>query len=286
LFTAAYILVKQGEGMYESVLVDVDNGVATITLNRPDALNAFDTTLDREFHEAMWELDAREDVRVIVVTGAGRAFCSGLDLASGGAALSGAEAQHESELGLTADTIPERSAFWKMRTPVIAAINGAAIGAGLTIALLMDIVIVADDAKLRLPFTRIGVVPDANATWLLPRLIGTQRALELFLTGRFFSGAEAADIGLALRAVPRDEVLPAALELAREIATYSAPAATGLTKELVYKFLLENDRQAAFALETKVIFWLGQQPDAMAGVMALLQKSEPTFSGSKNVEVP
>ncbi len=271
---------------YETVLIDTSDGVATLTLNRPDAMNAFDMTLDREFHEAMWELDAREDVRVIVVTGAGRAFSSGLDLSSGGAALSGAEAAHESELGMGADDIPDRSAFWKMRTPVIAAVNGAAIGAALNVALLMDIVIVAEDAKLRLPFARIGVVPDANATWLLPRLVGTQRALELFLTGRFFSGLEAAEMGLALRAVPKEDVLATALELAREIATYAAPAAAGLTKELVYKFMLETDRQKAFALETKIIFWLGQQPDAMAGVMALMTKDVPTFTGSKHVELP
>lgn len=271
---------------YETVLVEIDNGVATLTLNRPDALNAFDMTMDREFHEAMWALESDEAVRVIVVTGAGKAFSSGLDLTSGGAALSGAEAAHESELGLNSQGVAERSAFWKMRTPVIAAINGAAIGAALTVALLMDIVIVAEDAKLRLPFNRIGVVPDANATWLLPRLIGTQRALELFWTGRFFSGTEAVDLGLALKSVPREEVLGTALELAREIAVFAAPAAAGLTKELVYTGLLETDRQAAFALETKIIFWLGQQPDAMEGVMALLQKREPSFTGPKDAPLP
>ena len=272
---------------YETVLIDIDGGVATLTLNRPDALNAFNTTLDVEFHEAMWELEADDSVRAIVVTGAGKAFSSGLDLTDGGAALSGAQATHESEMGLgTNEAIAERSAFWKMRTPVIAAVNGAAIGAALNIALLMDIVIVADDAKLRLPFTRIGVVPDANATWVLPRLVGTQRALELFLTGRFFTGAEAFEMGLALKAVPKESVLATAREIAREIATFGAPAAVGLTKKLVYEGLLTNDRQAAFARETGVIFWLGQQPDATAGVMALMTKSEPTFTGSKNVELP
>lgn len=271
---------------YETVLIDVADAVATLTLNRPDALNAFDTTLDREFHEAMWELEAAEDVRAIVVTGAGKAFSSGLDLSSGGAALAGAEAQHESELGLSADMIPDRSAFWKMRTPVIAAVNGVAIGAALNVALLMDIVIVAEDAKLRLPFNRIGVLPDANATWLLPRLVGTQRALELFLTGRFFSGAEAVEMGLALEAVPRDQVVEKAHALASEIAAYAAPLAAGLTKQMVYRGMITGDRQKSFALETKLIFWLGQQPDAMAGVMALMTKSEPQFTGSKHGEVP
>jgi enoyl-CoA hydratase/carnithine racemase len=271
---------------YETVLIDIDDGVATLTYNRPDALNAFNTKMDMEFHEAMWELERAPEVRVIVVTGAGKAFSSGLDLTDGGDALAGAQATHEEKMGLNNETIAERSAFWKMRTPVIAAINGAAIGAALNVALLMDIVIVAEDAKLRLPFTRIGVVPDANATWLLPRLVGTQRALELFLTGRFFTGAEAAEMGLALKAVPKAEVVSTALELAREIATYSAPAAAGVTKQLVYENLLESDRQKAFARETAIIFWLGQQPDATAGVMALMTKTEPTFTGSKSVELP
>jgi enoyl-CoA hydratase/carnithine racemase len=271
---------------YETVLIDIDDGVATLTYNRPDALNAFNTKMDMEFHEAMWELERAPEVRVIVVTGAGKAFSSGLDLTDGGDALAGAQATHEEKMGLNNETIAERSAFWKMRTPVIAAINGAAIGAALNVALLMDIVIVAEDAKLRLPFTRIGVVPDANATWLLPRLVGTQRALELFLTGRFFTGAEAAEMGLALKAVPKADVVSTALELAREIATYSAPAAAGVTKQLVYENLLESDRQKAFARETAIIFWLGQQPDATAGVMALMTKTEPTFTGSKSVELP
>jgi enoyl-CoA hydratase/carnithine racemase len=150
----------------------------------------------------------------------------------------------------------------------------------------MDIVIVAEDAKLRLPFNRIGVVPDANATWLLPRLIGTQRALELFWTGRFFDGREAVELGLALKAVPRADVLPTAHALAREIATYAAPAAAGLTKKLVYEGLLETDRRRAFARETRIIFWLGQQPDAMEGVMALMSKGEPKFTGSKSADLP
>jgi enoyl-CoA hydratase/carnithine racemase len=273
------------EKTYDTVLVDIDDGVATLTLNRPDAMNAFDMQMDLEFHQAMWDLDAAEEVRVIVVTGAGRAFSSGLDLSAGGGAVAEAEAAHEAE-GLDNTTITERSAFWKMRTPAIAAVNGAAIGAALNVALLMDIVIVAEDAKLRLPFSRIGVLPDANATWLLPRLVGTQRALELFLTGRFFSGAEAVELGIALEAHPKDRVLARAQELAREIATYAAPLAAGLTKQMVYRGMLTNDRQKAFALETALIFWLGQQPDAMNGVMALMTKSEPQFSGSKLAAVP
>jgi enoyl-CoA hydratase/carnithine racemase len=272
---------------FETVLVDVDAGVATLTLNRPDALNAFDPTLDREFHEAMWLLEADESVRAIVVTGAGRAFCSGIDL-SAGADVFGADAHaaHDEAQGVDSDTVPERSAFWTMRTPVIGAINGAAVGAGLTVPMLFDLRIVAEDAKLGFVFTRRGIVPDANVCWLLPRLVGVERALELLVSGRMFSGAEAAAMGLALKAVPREDVLPEALALAREIATWSAPAASGLVKQLVYEFLGETDRAAAFARETKVIWWAGEQPDAVEGVMSFLEKREPAWATSKHVELP
>jgi enoyl-CoA hydratase/carnithine racemase len=269
------------------VLVDVDAGVATLTLNRPDAMNAFDQPMDREFHEAMWLLDADEAVRVIVVTGAGRAFCSGIDLA-GGADVFGADAHeaHDAAQGVDSDSVPERSAFWRMRTPVIGAINGAAVGAGLTVPMLFDLRIVAVDAKLGFVFTRRGIVPDANICWLLPRLVGVERALELLVSGRMFSGEEAAAMGLALRAVPKEDVLAEAQALAREIATWSAPAAAGLVKQLVYEFLGETDRQAAFARETKVIWWAGEQPDAMEGVMSFLEKREPAWTTSKHAELP
>lgn len=273
---------------YETVLVDVDDaGVATLTLNRPDALNAFDHTLDREFHEAMWALEADDAVRVIVVTGAGRAFCSGIDL-SGGADVFGADAHaaHDEAQGVDSDSVPDRSAFWTMRTPVIGALNGAAVGAGLTVPMLFDLRIVAEDAKLGFVFTRRGSVPDANITWLLPRLVGLERALELLMTGRTFTGAEAAAMGLALEAVPRDEVLPRALALAHELATWSAPAAVGLVKQLVHESLGETDRKAAFARETKVIWWAGEQPDAMEGVLSFLEKREPAWSTSKHAELP
>jgi enoyl-CoA hydratase/carnithine racemase len=272
---------------FETVLVDVDAGVATLTLNRPDAMNAFDQTMDREFHEAMWLLEADEAVRVIVVTGAGRAFCSGIDL-SGGADVFGADAHaaHDEAQGVDADTVPERSAFWTMRTPIIGAINGAAVGAGLTVPMLFDLRVVAAEAKLGFVFARRGIVPDANICWLLPRLVGVERALELLVSGRMFSGEEAVAMGLALKAVPREDVLAEAQALAREIATWSAPAASGLVKQLVYEFLGETDRAAAFARETKVIWWAGEQPDAVEGVMSFLEKREPSWAGSKLVELP
>ncbi len=272
---------------YEHLLVDVDAGVATVTLNRPEAMNAFNFAMTAEFDDAIWSLERDDAVRVIVLTGAGKAFSTGLDLATGGDAF-GADAheRHNEEVGASDSQITDRYAFWTMRTPMIAAINGMAIGAGLTTTFLADIRIVADDARLRLPFVRLNVIPDANSTWLLPRLAGVSRAMELLLTGRWFTGQEAADMGLVSKAVPVAEVLPAALEMARDIAANTGPVAVGVTKQLVYKNLMETDRVAAFTEETKLTWWAGSQPDTMEGVTALMTKRTPQWTQSKHLPIP
>jgi enoyl-CoA hydratase/carnithine racemase len=272
---------------YETLLVTIDDGVAVITLNRPDVGNAFNVAMTAEFDGALWALDADESVRAIVVTGAGKAFSTGWDL-SGGGDVFGAAAhdEHNTELSVSDDDIAERYALWRMRTPLIAAVNGTAIGAGLTISLLHDIRVVAEDARLRFVFTRLNLIPEGNSTWILPRIVGVSNAMELLLTGRWFSGVEAASMGLASKAVPADQVLSTAVELARDIADNTAPTATGVTKELVYRFLGEPDRLAAMALETKLTWWAGNQPDTMEGVMALMEKRKPKFGGSKHEPLP
>jgi enoyl-CoA hydratase/carnithine racemase len=273
---------------HEDVLVEVDDGVATVTLNRPDKLNAFTLRMDGEFHEVMWKLEADETVRAIVVTGAGRAFCGGIDLEGGGEQAFGDEAHqaHDTEFGINSDRIAERSSFWRMRTPVIAAINGAAVGAGLTIAMLFDVRFVAEDAKLGFVFTRRGIVPDANATWLLARLAGAGRALDLLISGRFFTGADAVAYGLAAQSLPAAEVLSAALAYARDIAANTSPASVAAAKSLTYRFLQEGDRDTAFATETKLVWWSGRQPDAVEGVMSFLEKRPPAWKTSKHAEFP
>ena len=244
---------------FETLLVDIDEGgVATVTLNRPEAMNAFNLEMTAEFDDAIWSLERDESVRVIVLTGAGKAFSTGIDLAAGGDTFgAAAHEEHNAEVGASDSQITDRYAFWTMRTPMIAAINGIAIGAGLTLTFLADIRVVADDARLRLPFVRLNVIPDANSTWLLPRLVGLSRGLELLMTGRWFTGQEAADIGLASRAVPAADVLGVALEIAREIAVNAGPVALGVTKQLVYKNLMETDRVAAFTEETRLTWWAG-----------------------------
>ncbi|HVT64998.1 MAG TPA: enoyl-CoA hydratase-related protein [Mycobacteriales bacterium] len=273
---------------YETVLVDVADGVATVTLNRPDQLNSFNWKMDGEFHEAMWKCEADEDVRVIVVTGAGRAFCAGMDLSDGAEDVFGETAHktHDETFDTTSDRIAERSAFWRMRTPVIGAINGAAVGAGLTITTMFDVRFVAEEAKLGFNFVRRGVVPDASVTWTLPRIVGATRALDLLMTGRMFNGRDAVEYGLALAALPADQVLAAAQEYARDLAANTAPGAVAATKALINRFMENDNRNSAMALETKLVWWSGSQPDAVEGVMSFMEKRPPEWNGSKHADFP
>jgi enoyl-CoA hydratase/carnithine racemase len=270
---------------YETIRVDVDGGVVTVTLNRPEQRNAVTLQMEKELGEAMWAAERDDSVRAIVVTGAGRAFCSGIDMTEGGFGDDFRE-QHDRELGVTADTLWKRYAYWDMTTPVIGAINGAAIGAGLTVALLFDVRFVADDAKLSFAFTRLGVAPDANANWLVPRLVGLERALDLLMSGRTFTGADAAAWGLCSRALPAADVLTAAQAFAHDIADNTAPLAVAVTKRLVHQFGDAAARPDAIGRETKLIWWLGQRPDAVEGVMARVEKRPAKWGDSKQAEWP
>jgi enoyl-CoA hydratase/carnithine racemase len=230
----------------------------------------------------MWGLEADDDVRAIVVTGAGDAFCSGFDISDPAAFGADMHKEHDEQLGVDSDTMSERVAYWRMATPVIGAINGSAIGAGLTVPMLYDVRFAAEDAKLSFRFTRLGILPDAASHWLLPRIVGVSRAMELLMTGRTFTGAEAAELGLVSKALPRDQVLPAAQDFAHDLAANCAPASVALVKRLVNRFLGEPDIAAAMALETKLVWWSGEQPDAMEGVMAWMQRRPPEWKLSKH----
>ncbi len=267
---------------YEAITVTVDEGVATVTLNRPAQLNAWDWQMHRELHTAYAALDDSDDVRAIVLTGAGRAFCAGAGLAPSGATFDGSRdpaAWHERYPGPARDPA-------ELMTPVIAAINGAAVGAGITMAVACDIRIAAEDAKIGFVFNRRGVIPDADLLWYLPRLIGYARAMDLLLTGRIFTGSEAADVGLVSRAVPRENVLATATELARDIAANVAPASAAITKQLARQFLEETDRRAALDRERALFRWAGQQPDAREGVEAFLERRPARWQLSKHALPP
>lgn len=264
------------------VLTEITGGVATVTLNRPDRMNAYTTQMGIELDDAMRALDADDAVRAIVVTGAGRAFCAGADLESGGDTFDRDDADLKKERAER----PLRLAPWHVRKPIIGAINGHAVGVGITLPLQYDLRIVAEDAKLGFVFVRRGILPELGATWILPRLVGVARACDLMLSGRIFLGREAADLGLANEALPKDQVLPRALDIATDIAKNVAPVSAALTKRLIWEHLGCPTPDRAFERESAGLWPLGRSADAKEGVMSFLEKRDPQWSLKPSADIP
>lgn len=255
-----------------------DPGILLVTFNRPDSLNAFSSDMANAFTDALRMADTDDSIRVVVVTGAGRAFCAGADFSQGADTF---DAPRDEQF--SSDPL---DAFhpWDCRKPVIAAINGHAVGIGLTMTLQCDIRIVATDAKLGIVQNRRGVLPDAHAHWTLPRLIGHSRATDLLLSGRMFTGADAAEWGLASEALPAEEVLPRALALAEEIAVHTAPVSVGVSKRLLWRHAPEPTE--INRLERKLHLHLMGTADSAEGVRAFMEKREPTWSLSPTEDWP
>jgi enoyl-CoA hydratase/carnithine racemase len=266
---------------YQTILVDVSEGVALVTLNRPDQLNAFTPRMGRELGHAFTTFDASDEVRAIVVTGAGRGFCAGAALDDEGSTFKGLGTTGEEIGPPVSDICP-----WELATPVLAAINGPAVGLGLTYPMLWDIRVAAEDAKLSFAFTRRGLIPEANSLWLLARAIGASRALELLLTGRTFSGADAAEWGLVSQALPAGKVLDATMDIARDIAVNTSPASVAVTKRMFYEQLASPDRAGSRAAERAAFMWFTSQADAREGIASFLQRRQPAWNMSKRDAPP
>ena len=268
----------------EQIRVEDDGPVIVVTLDRPEAKNAWTWQMGAELASVIEAADQNDVVRAIVVTGAGDTFCAGADLSGSGETFSG-----EPEALGTRDhvrAVVKATPTQEMNTPIIAAINGAAVGAGLTMPMQWDLRVVAEDAKLGFVFNRRGIMPDADLLWLIPRMIGFGPAMDLLLTGRFFTGTEAQQIGLAHRSVARHAVLDAALEMAHDIATNTAPVSAAITKRLLYDFLTESDWNNARRRQSDTFRWTAQQPDAIEGVVAFLEKREPAWTLAKTSDLP
>lgn len=278
---------------YEQITYEVADRVATITLNRPDKLNAFTGQMMFELIDAFDQVDADDDVRAVIVTGAGRGFCAGADLAAGGdsfnadargdrPALSEAEQLERTRDGGGRVTLR----IFECLKPVIAAINGPAVGIGATMTLPMDIRLGSTDARMGFVFARRGLVPEACSSWFLPRVVGMSTALEWVYSGRVFPAAEAADAGLLRSLHEPDDLLPAARAIAAEIVENTSAISVAASRQLLWRMAGADHPMEAHKIDSKLIWQMGRAEDVREGVMSFLEKRPPEFPGKPSTDLP
>ena len=263
---------------FEQITTDLADSVLTIILNRPERLNAWTAQMGSELIEAFDRADEDDEVRAIIVTGAGRGFCAGADLASGGETFD----YRERESAAAGETPRDNGGQFTLRVfrstkPVIAAINGPAVGVGATMTLPMDVRLAADDARMGFVFARRGIIPEACSSWFLPRVVGISRAMEWVATGRVFSAQEGLEGGLLRSLHPQGELLDAAHALAREIAENTAPVSVALARQLMWRMLGAEHPMLAHRADSRGMFARGQSEDAVEGITAFLEKRPANF---------
>jgi len=269
---------------FTEIRSEVADGVCTITLHRPERLNAFTPTMMRELIEAFDQTDADDAVRAVIVTGAGRGFCAGADLGAGGRTFDYGEQRNPVAIRDGGGQVTLR--IFESRKPVIAAINGPAVGVGATMTLPMDIRIASSDARFGFVFARRGIVPEAASSWFLPRLVGVSQAAEWCFTGRVFPADEALAGRLVSRVVPPDALLDTARALAREIADNTSAVSVAVTRALLWRMLGADHPMEAHKVDSRLIYQLGRSPDAAEGVSAFLEKRPARFPMRPSSDLP
>ena len=268
------------------ILYAVHDRVATVTLNRPEKLNAFTRRMRDDLIGAFASADADDAVRAVIVTGAGRAFCAGADLSGGGGTFDYAK-RDDAGLEDHRDGGGRVSlAIYGLKKPVIAAINGPAVGVGVTMTLPMDIRIASSAAKFGFVFARRGIVPEACSSWFLPKVVGISRAAEWLYTGRVFGADEALAGGLVSRVVAPDQLLPAARALAREIADNTSAVSVALSRQMMWKLLGADHPMEGHRLDSRGMDWTGRSADAREGIASFLEKRPPRFPLKPSRDMP
>lgn len=278
---------------FETAKLDIADGVATLTLNRPDRMNAFNETMVRDMVAAFDITDANDDVRAVIVTGAGKAFCAGADLASAGDTFDYEKRLKARGVDNPFDEARTRDGggivglrIYESLKPVIAAINGAAVGVGATMTLPMDIRLAVEGAKMGFVFARRGIVPETLSSYFLPRLVGVSAALEWTMTGRVFLSEEGHARGLIRSLHKPDELLPAAHAIAREIADNTAPVSVALSRRMMLDMLDATHPMEAHRLESRLMVARGKGGDAKEGVTAFLEKRAPKYPDKVSSDLP
>jgi len=263
---------------YQDIRFEVSGGVAVIELHRPEHLNTYTGRMGIELGDAYRTCDSDDAIRAVVLTGAGRAFCAGADMSVGEETFAKQDRQTFSAAGVDPPA-------WEVRKPVIAAMNGHAIGIGLTLALQCDIRIAANEGKYAVVQVRRGVMPDGYSHWTLPRIVGMARAADILLTGRTITGAEAAEMGIVSRSLPAAEVLPAARDIAQDIAVNTAPLSVAVTKRLLWESP-GLSRADVGRKETELHHHLMGLPDAIEGPVAWIERRPPQWKLSPTRDWP
>ncbi|WP_321839810.1 crotonase/enoyl-CoA hydratase family protein [Paraburkholderia bannensis] len=272
---------------FETLRYAVEDGIATITLHRPEKLNAFTATMMQELIAAFDATDADDAVRCVIVTGSGRAFCAGADLSSGGETF-----DYAKRLGTSVETVHRDGGgrvalrIFRSLKPVIAAVNGPAVGIGMTMQLPMDIRLASSDAKFGFVFGRRGITPEAASSWFLSRVVGISSALEWCYTGRVFTADEALARGLVRSVHAPDDLLPAAWALAREIADNTAPVSAAISRQMIWRMAGASHPMEAHRLDSRAIQSRGRSADAAEGVSAFLEKRPAAFPNRVSTDMP
>jgi enoyl-CoA hydratase/carnithine racemase len=276
----------------QTLLYDVAESIATITLNRPERMNAFTAQMRDDLIAAFDKTDADDNVKAVIITGAGKAFCAGADLGSGGNTFNyaerGDERRNSAKVG---DVYRDGGGMTTLRMfnslkPVIGAINGAAVGIGMTMQLPMDIRMCSTQARFGFVFSRRGIVPEAASSWFLSRLVGMQTALEWCYTGKVFSAQEALSKGLVRSLHEPDDLLPAARALAKEITENTAPVSIALTRQMMWRMAGAEHPMQAHQIDSRAMQSRGQSEDAKEGVSSFLEKRTPQYPNKVTTDMP
>lgn len=272
---------------YEQIIYDVEENILTITLNRPDKLNAFTQKMMVEIIDALDRADADDDVRAIIFTGAGRGYCAGADLSAGGKTFDFKEREDREYADSQRDgggRVTLR--MFESNKPIIGAINGPAVGIGATMQLPMDIRLASENARFGFVFTRRGVVPEACSSWFLPRVVGISQALEWVYSGRVFDAHEALAGGLVKQVLPADELLPTARTIAKEIADNTSQVSVALCRHMLWKMLGADHPMEAHKIDSRGIASMGASPDAYEGVTSFLEKRPGEYPMRVSKDMP
>lgn len=270
---------------YEQILYDKNGPILTLTLNRPDKLNAYTQQMQTELIAALDAADADDNIRAIIVTGAGRGYCAGADLSAGGNTFNNDAPGREGGLRRDGGGILTLRLFECLK-PIISACNGPAVGVGATMQCAMDVRLASEEARYGFVFSKRAVVPEACSSWFLPRIVGIQQALEWTFSGRVFNAEEAARGGLVRSIHKANDLMPAAIDLAHEFAESTSPVSVALIRQMMWKMLGADHPMEAHKIDSRGIYYRGKSADAIEGVESFLEKRAPTFPGKVSTDMP